>query len=253
MSAMPIVCLLTDFGLADHYVADMKGVLLSQLSNVQIVDVNHSIPAQDVHSAAYQLLVSHRHQPEGALFICVVDPGVGTRRNILYAEAGAWRFIAPDNGLLSWVLEALKPKMLLQLNEPQSFAAIGARILSGEDPKKIGKAASSIVKLPFPVVLKHGSMWQGEILAIDGFGSLVTNFRSSEVAPLAASSKLWIEFDKTTTTIRGLSQTYADVEPGKPLAFSGSDGFLEISVNQGHAASELNLTVGDRVSLHFRT
>lgn len=266
MSAPPVISLLTDFGLSDHYVSDVKGVLLSILPEAQIVDITHNIPPQNIRAAAYQLLASYRHQPAGALFLCVVDPGVGSGRKIIYAEAGGWRFIAPDNGLLSWVLDTVKPQLLLQLNDslpvkqPVSstfhgrdvMAPVGARILAGKNPSEFGVPVNSYMKLPFPIVLKHGSMWQGEVLAVDGFGSLITNFRSSEVSPLASTSKMWVEFDKTSATIRGLSGAYASVEPGQPLALEGSGGFIEISVNQGSAASRLNLSIGDRVSIHFR-
>jgi S-adenosylmethionine hydrolase len=103
---------MTDFGLSDHYVGSMKAVLLSAVPQVQIIDLTHEIPPQDVAAAAYQLMVSYRYHPKGTLFICVVDPGVGSERKILYVEAGDWKFIAPDNGLLSWMLELEKPTMI---------------------------------------------------------------------------------------------------------------------------------------------
>lgn len=265
-SAPPVVCLLTDFGLTDHYVGAMKGALLSGFPNAQIIDLNHNVPAQNIRVAAFELLAGYKFQPKGAVFICVVDPGVGSDRGILYAEAGDWRFIAPDNGLLSWTLDELKPRRIFKIDPTRIgekisstfhgrdvMAPAAARILAGADPGSLGAAAESYVKLPFPVVLKHGSLWQGEVLVIDAYGNVVTNLRGSEVKPLAASSKLWIEFEKTQATVRGLSETYASAEPGKLIALEGSSGFIEIAVNQGNAASQTRLEIGDRVNAHFRS
>lgn len=263
----PVVCLLTDFGLDDHYVAAMKGVLLSALPGAQIVDITHKIEPQNVRQGAFHLLASYSYQAKGTLFICVVDPGVGSDRKILYVEAGGWKFIAPDNGLLAWVLERERPTTIIEINPSTALkgpisktfhgrdvmAPVGARILAGEAPAAFGAPVTSYVKLRLPIVLKHGSMWQGEVLAVDVYGNLITNFLSEEVAPLAKSSKMWVEFDKTETTVRGLSDSYSAVDVGKPLAIEGSSGFIEISVNQRNAADELRLAVGDRVSIHFRT
>lgn len=256
-------CLLTDFGLTDHYVGTMKGVLISKLPDAQIIDINHNIPAQDIRAAAYELLVSYSYQPHGAIFVCVVDPGVGSDRPILLAHAGPWWFIAPDNGLLSWVLEIQKPTELYHIPVPDQashtfhgrdvMAPVAIQLAQGVAPSELGRHADHYAQLPFPVVLKHGSMWQGEVLAIDVFGNLITNVRIDEIKPYARSSKLWIEFDKNSTTIRGLSTTYSAVDVGKLCAIEGSHGYIEIAVNGGNAAASTALAIGDRVTFHFRT
>jgi S-adenosylmethionine hydrolase len=259
----PVFCLLTDFGLHDHYVGTMKGVLLSHSPEAQIVDINHNVEPQNVHAAAYELLSSHSYQPAGAIFICVVDPGVGTERSILLAHAGSWWFVAPDNGLLSWVFDlhksleiyrvAVDPSASHTFHGRDVIAPIAARLAQGEPASSLGERVATWIKIPFPIVLKNGAMWQGEVIAIDDFGNLITNVKSDELRPYANASKLWIEFDDSATTIRGLSTSYADVDIGKLCALEGSSGFIEIAANQEDAADITGLLVGDRITFHFRT
>lgn len=262
-----VVALLTDFGLSDHYAATMKGVILSHAPGVQFVDITHKIPPQNVRAAAYQLLASYRYHPAGTLFLCVVDPGVGSSRRLIYAEAGAWRFLAPDNGLLSWVFESEKPARVIDISNPPGLppfpsrtfhgrdilAPVAGRMIHGEPPTNFGSATDTWGKLPFPPVNKLGSLWRIQVIAVDGFGNLVTNLRSDEVAPLAAKSKLWFELGAYPATLRGLSDTYTSVEPGRLLAVQGSAGFVEISVRDGNAAALTHLGPGDEISVNFRT
>ncbi len=260
--APPTFCLLTDFGLNDHYVGTMKGVLLSHLPDAQIIDINHNVEPQNVRAAAYELLSTHSYQPAESVFICVVDPGVGTARPILLARAGSWWFVAPDNGLLSWVFDRHKPSEIYRVPSPPDashtfhgrdiIAPVAARLKQGEPASTLGERVESYVKIPFPIVLKNGAMWQGEILAVDDFGNLITNVRSEEILPYAKASKLWIEFEESSSTIRGLSPSYGSVEVGNLCAVEGSDGFIEIAANQADAADITGLDVGDRITFHFR-
>ncbi len=266
-SEAPVVCLLTDFGLADHYAGSVKAVLHSWVPGVQVIDLTHEIPPQDVRTAAYHLLASYRYHPPQTLFLCVVDPGVGSDRKILYAEAGGWRFIAPDNGLLSWVLNQEQLGLLLDISHPASIpppasptfhgrdimAPVAGRILGGENPAQFGQPIDRYEEIPFPVVDKTGAMWSGEVLTIDRFGNLITNFKTEEIAPLANKSKLWIELRGRAETIRGISDSYSSVAPGKILAIEGSSGFIEISLRDGNAANKTGLKTGDPITLHFRT
>ncbi len=261
----PTFCLLTDFGLTDHYVGVMKGAILSLLPDAQIVDLTHNVLAQNIRVGAFELLAGYKFQPKGTCFVCVVDPGVGTDRSILYAEAGDWKFIAPDNGLLSWVFNETKPAELLKIDVSKFgdsisatfhgrdvMAPLAARILKGESPRNFGKPASSFKKIPFPSVRKSGAQWLGEVLVVDAFGNVVTNFRASEVRPLAKASTMWIKFEVAKATVRGLSRTYSDGEGGKLMALEGSSGFIEIAINQGNASEKTKLVAGDKVTIHFR-
>lgn len=263
----PLVVLLTDFGWADPYVGVMKGVLLSLIPEARTIDLTHAVPPQNIRNGAFQLMVSTPFFPANTFFICVVDPGVGSERKIIYAEAGKQKFIGPDNGLLSWNLRRSKPDLLVEIiRGPKAdkevsktfhgrdiFTPVAAHILLGEPPTSFGPAMENWTELPFPQVEKAGSKWTGEILAIDGFGNLITNFQVDEVVPLAKSSKVWMKFGDSPVTIRGFAETYVSVEKGKFLAIGGSAGFLEICVRDGNAAKKTGLRERDKISLHFRT
>jgi len=263
----PLVCLLTDFGETDSYVGVMKGVLMSVAPEAKVVDLSHGIAPQDVRAGAFQLLSSFRHFPKETMFVCVVDPGVGSARKIIYMEAGSWRFVGPDNGLLSWVAAEVKPKLIIDIDFKKFarkkisktfhgrdiIAPLAGRLMNGEPPEGFGRRMKSLVKLPFPRPFKSGARWTGEIIAVDRYGNLVTNIRSDDVSTLTSGAKIWMELGKQKNTIRGLSESYTAVDPGKFLAIEGSAGFLEISVRDGNAKKKSGMDVGSPVVLNFRT
>ncbi|OVE78235.1 hypothetical protein BVX98_00765 [bacterium F11] len=266
MEEKKVVALLTDFGLRDNYVGAMKGVLLSKVSDFHLVDITHEVPPQNIRYAAYQLMTCYQNFPKGTLFLCVVDPGVGTSRPILLVEANQRIFIAPDNGLLSWVLHEIKPtrvldisKNYLQTNISHTFhgrdimAPVAARVLMGENLNLLGEPVSSYVDIPFPSVQKLGSKWIGEVIAVDGFGNAISNVKTKDVIPYAENAKVWIEFDKKIPAIRGLVTSYESVEIGKLMAIGGSAGFVELSVREGSAAQQTGFKEGDKIVFQFRT
>ncbi len=264
---MSTVALLTDFGTRDSFVGVMKGVLLKSSPELSVVDVTHEIPPQDVRLGAFHLRAAYADFPRGTLFLAVVDPGVGSDRKIIYAEAGGQKFLAPDNGLLSWVFEKTPPSLVFEIPLSASpvkeisstfhgrdvFAPVAGRILNGESPSSFGKLISTWATLLFPKVNKVGSMWKGEVLCVDGFGNLITNFETKDVEQFSKAAKLWIELGEPPITIRGLASSYSSVEKGKLLAIGGSVGFLEISVRDGSAAKQSHLSSGSRITLYFRT
>ncbi|MFN0117690.1 MAG: S-adenosyl-l-methionine hydroxide adenosyltransferase family protein [Elusimicrobiota bacterium] len=265
-SSTPIVCLLSDFGLADHFIGTMKGILLSADPDVQIVDISHDVPPQDVRFGAFQLMETYGFFPEKSIFLAVVDPGVGSNRKIICAEAANRVFVGPDNGLLSWVFKNDRPTFVMELipdmisSYPISatfhgrdiMAPFVAKLLKGEAINTLGRSISQWETIPFPPVLKAGSRWVAEVLLVDHFGNLVTNLKASELKDFSENSKIWFEIaDKNT--IRGVSQTYSSVEEGKPLIVVGSSGFLEIALRNGHAANFFQLKAGHKFHVHFRT
>ena len=266
-AAGPCVVLLTDFGRVDGYAGALSGVLATRCPAARILDLTHDVPPQNLRFAAFQLLAHRASFPAGALFLAVVDPGVGTDRPILYAEAGGRRYIGPDNGVLSWALAADGAPVVRRIRTgavaagavSRTFhgrdimAPAAARLLNGERPEALADATNGFVTIPFPSVEKMGTQWSGEILAEDRFGNLITNFPTADVEPLAERSKLWIEGASAPLPVRGLSRSYADVEPGKALAIGGSAGFLELAVRNGHAGRLLNLAAGNKIVLRFRT
>ena len=267
VSRRPVVAMLTDFGLADHYVGSMKAALLAVAPDAQIVDITHEIPPQNVCLGAFHLLASYRDYPAGTLFLAVVDPGVGSERKILYAEAGGWRFIGPDNGLFSWVFQHEKPSRLIDVSRPpfvskavggtfhgrDIMAPLAGRILSGDDPSGFGHAVADFARLPFPVLEKTGSRWRGEVIAADHYGNLITNIPVADARAYEAGAKLWFELDGFSETVRGLRRSYSEAEPGKVIAVAGSTGFVELAVRDGSARERTGAREGSAVALHFRT
>jgi len=266
VTAPKVAALLTDFGISDHYVGSMKAALIKAAPDARLIDLTHSIPPQDVRTGAFQLRVSYRSHPAGTLFLCVVDPGVGSERRLLYAEAGAWKFIAPDNGLLSWTFEETPPSLLIDISRSAGDAHVSrtfhgrdilapaaGRLLNGEPPTGLGPVVTDYERLPFPPVEKVGGLWRGQILAIDAYGNLITNLKADELAPLAKRSKVWFDLATHEGAVRGLSASYASVDEGRLLAIEGGSGFIEIAVRNGSAARTTGLKTGDAVVANFRT
>lgn len=259
-----LICLLSDFGLDNHFVGVVKGVLLEGLPDARLVDVTHGVPPQDIRQGAFELLAAASYFPTGAFFLCIVDPGVGTGRRVVYAESRGRRFLGPDNGLLSWAVSDdatfwdLSGVVTVPAGSAQTFhgrdvfAPLAVKLLAAENPAALGPVVADIVRLPFPVVSKAGSKWTGEIIAVDRFGNLVTNFRTSEVAPLAERSRVWFDVGASSSTVRGLASTYAAAEKGRLVAVGGSSGFVELAVRDGNARQSTGLGPGSRVSLEFR-
>src|SRR5476651_534089 len=187
--ARPVIALLTDFGTHDHYAGTMKGVALTICPDATLVDISHDIDAHDVLGAALELAASYRFFPAGTIFLVVVDPGVGSTRRGIAADAGDYRFVAPDNGVLTAVLDQHPPKRGVELTErkyarPSSsrtfegrdrFAPAAAWLAKGLDLGALGRAAGTIHHLEIPRPSLSGDRIAGEVLRVDRFGNLITN------------------------------------------------------------------------------
>ncbi len=257
----PILTLLTDFGRSDPYVAAMKGVILSSCPTVQIVDISHDIPAHDVSGGAFVLAQAAPWFPKGTVHVVVVDPAVGTDRRLLVAQIGGQVFLAPDNGVLSFLdeqlpLEAIRVVLETRYTPGSSvsatfhgrdvFAPIAARILNGLDIAKLGPQPETYKHLDLPVCHIEGNALVGEVLHIDHFGNLITNI------PRQTILQRWENIDAVSVrcagrTIRGFQQTYGLAEPGTPIALFNSMELLELAVNQGRACEALGARRGTAV------
>jgi S-adenosyl-L-methionine hydrolase (adenosine-forming) len=249
------IALITDFGCTDWFAAAMKGAILSVNPKAAIIDITHQVPAGDVRAAAFCLLAAHDAFPKGTVFVAVVDPGVGSGRRAIAARAGGYFFIGPDNGVLSLAVDKYKAPEIRVLENKRLFgkivsstfhgrdifAPVAGQVSKGVSFAKVGPRTNKIVRITLPEPRIAGSRIVGNIVYIDHFGNAITNIPSS-AAPTAARVAVK---HKTFP----LCTCYADVDKGKPLAVGGSCGFVEISVNQGNAARELKLKVGDRVTL----
>src|SRR5438876_8718334 len=187
--ARPVIALLTDFGTRDHYAGTMKGVALGICPDATLVDISHDVPAHDVIAGALELGAAYKYFPSGTIFLVVVDPGVGSARRGIAAEAGDYKFVAPDNGVLTAVLEEHAPKRIVELTERKyarptvsrtfegrdRFAPAAAWLAKGIDLAALGRSAGAIHRLAIPRPVLADGRIDGEVLRVDRFGNLVTN------------------------------------------------------------------------------
>ena len=261
---MALISLITDFGLQDEYVGLMKAVILGIDPAAVIVDVSHAIAAQDVAQAAFMLESTYRYFPEGSLHVVVVDPGVGTDRAILYLEADRQRFLAPDNGVLSFVLDPERDPRCRRVNASAFARAavsptfhgrdiigpVVGRLSKGVTPEQLGPEIDprSAVRLDgLKVEIAADGSLLGRVIHIDRFGNLVTTIDAAAFQRVAtgAGRPRWVEINGRRIT--SIGRTYADAEPGRALALIGSRGYLEIAVNAGSAQSLTDARRGDLV------
>ncbi len=243
----PVVTLLTDFGLRDSYVAEMKAVILTHAPHVTVVDLTHGVPPGDIAAARYLLHRSWGRFPSGTVHVVVVDPGVGSPRRALAVSAGGHSFVGPDNGVLESVLDDAVVVSLPVGSEAAPtfhgrdvFAPAAARLALGTPIGQLGTTVSDPVRLPFPVPERRGETVVGQVVYVDRFGTLVTNIPGVGLAPGA------------TVVVGGehaamVQRTFADVEPGILVAFVGSGGTLEIAVRDRSAAQSTGTGVGGEV------
>lgn len=255
---MRTISLLTDFGLRDPYVGIMKAVIASRAPAASVIDLSHSVSPQDVTEAAFFIASSFPYFPVDTVHVIVVDPGVGSGRAVVAMRAAGHFFLAPDNGVLTRIMENASIEEIVRVeNEgyflhPVSrtfhgrdiFAPVAAAVAEGlqlaELGPLIGAADAVRIRLPGPSLTEKGCL-KGEVIAVDGFGNLITNLDEESLARVSAGkdpSALSVEIGESF--IQGLSSSYRAVPEGGLLAIIGSRGYLEISVNQGDAGRHLN-------------
>ncbi len=256
-----IITLTTDFGVRDHYVGVMKGVIASINAAAKIIDICHEVRPYSVAQGAFFMAQAYRYFPRGTVHVVVVDPGVGSARRAILVEAAGQRFVAPDNGVLSQVYEhephtvrairterfALQPTSRT-FHGRDIFAPVGAWLSTGKECAEFGDLISDYVRLAStaPVLVQPGH-WQGCILNIDSFGNIVTNFPALLLAEGRGRTRVKAGLVRT----EHVRTTYADAAPGEIFAIAGSSGYIEISIRQVSAAEAAQVEIGDRVDLEF--
>ena len=272
----PIITLTTDFGWRDHYVGAVKGVILGICRNATIVDLSHHVPAQDVVHGSFLIGEAYRSYPDDTVHLCVVDPGVGTDRRAVALITCYGRFVAPDNGILTRVIGALRnegradpcssdPGLVpvpegcqAYVLDEQSFwrhpvsntfhgrdifGPVAAHLADGVEPAALGRPTDvlTVMRGPSPRALR-GSI-EGAVIYVDSFGNLVTNIDGESVGtrPLVVNV--------AGRQVRGPVRTFADSEG--LIALVGSFGYLEVALSGGSAARELGIDIGEPVSLSF--
>ncbi len=241
----------TDFGTRDHYVGAMKGVVARVAPEVRVFDITHEVPHFDIAEGAFAIAQAYSYYPVGTVHVVVVDPGVGSARRPLAAAIDGHFFVAPDNGVLSQVLDGADGAEirtiemrhgLCQMSQTfhgrDLFAPTGAKLAGGMPFEGIGERVEDPIRLP-PVAVSCGV---GQVLHIDAFGNIVTSFGIhdlSDGAALAVAGKL----------VRSRSETYASAPAGELFMIAGSSGYIEVSLSCGSAAAAISAGVraGDRV------
>lgn len=278
----PIITLLTDFGERDAYVGVMKGVILTILSDVQLVDISHQVTPQNIYQAASILASVYTYYPPHTVHLIVVDPGVGTVRKPIALQTPRGIFVAPDNGVLTYVCLQEPSSIPVHLADPtywlpspsntfhgrDIFSPVAAHLASGVPIQKMGSVLDSVVMLQLAPLEITSTAVRGKVTQIDQFGNLLTNIsrlrwldaRTLELhhAQTQGNKTVTIRLDAAKARItcgwhalKGIHQTYNAVGIGQVLALVGSDGELEIAANQGNASEALAVREGDPVTLHI--
>jgi S-adenosyl-L-methionine hydrolase (adenosine-forming) len=253
--ARPVIALVTDFGTADHYVGVMKGVMLGICPDASIVDITHEVPAHDVLAGALELAAACPYFPPGTIFVVVVDPGVGTTRRGIAACIGEHRFVAPDNGVLTPVLQAARVTAV-ELAEPRyarrrvsrtfegrdRFAPAAAWLATGVPLTALGPPIADLQRLELPRPSIEGGQLLGSVVRIDRFGNLVTNIDRQTFEQFKGGDRVSIEIGSDDPP--PLVHTYTDVPPGHVCALFGSTDHLEVACHGRSARTYLGLGRG---------
>ena len=254
---MPVITLLSDFGLSDYFVGAVKGVMLSLNPDVVFVDISHQVPPQDIFTGAFTLNQAYSCFPQGTIHFAVVDPGVGTARKALAATAAGHYFVAPDNGILTYIMEANEDFVAYEITaehyfrKPVSatfhgrdvFAPVAAWISRKIELHQLGPVLQSPVRLQIPPLKRvRDALIQGTILAIDHFGNLITNLKPEDVS-------MPFKMLAGQREITALRRTYGEGMPGEVFVVPGSAGFLEIAIKGGSAAATLSIKAGSPIGV----
>lgn len=261
----PIVTLTTDFGAEDTFVAQMKGAILSICPAARIVDLTHGVPPQDVAAGAFLLETGVGAFPARTIHVVVVDPGVGSERRPLAVRNDRHVFVAPDNGVLTRVLDEeppteahviaeehfMQPRVSSTFHGRDVLAPAAAWIARGTALRNLGPAAGELVRLPrADADLAPGASAEVPVLHVDRFGNVVLDVRESALRPhLEAGGTVTV--GEGSGEVRRLCRTYAEAPADEPVLIVGSAGYLEISIDRGRAADRLGLAAGARVAVRL--
>jgi S-adenosylmethionine hydrolase len=255
----PIVALLSDFGSRDHYSGAMKGVILGICPDATLVDISHDIPPHDVMTAAFELAAAYQCFPSGSVFLVVVDPEVGSGRRGLAVETGDYRFVAPDNGVLTLALQDGPPKGVVELTERRyarptvsktfegrdRFAPGAAWLAKGIQLSALGRPVTDYRLLDLPVPESEDGRIIGQVLHVDRFGNLVTNIDRQTFSRIAQAGTIQIEVG--SHSIGRLVETYMEIGEEEVCALFGSTEHLEFAANSSSAVERLKLGRGTPV------
>jgi len=265
MNPNGIITLTTDFGTTDIFVGVMKGVILNINPEAKIIDITHDIKPQDVCSGAFLLNSAYRYFPAGTIHMAVIDPGVGSARRAIAVETERYYFVAPDNGLLSYVLGNETVRYTTNLTNPKYFlpqvsntfhgrdifAPVAAHISRGVSLNSLGEKITNITQIPISTPHISESEIIGKIIYIDRFGNLITNisYQLFESVRKGRSFTIFVKDRK----VQQICRAYTESSAGEILAIFSSFGNLEIAINERNAAETLGVKKGEPIRIQFKT
>ncbi len=253
------VVLLTDFGTADGYAAAVAAVVVAAAPGVLIDQATHAIPPGDILAGALALSRYAGLYPAGTVHLAVVDPGVGSARRALVATIDGRHYVAPDNGLLTFVLRGATSARLVAMSPTTHddaaptfhgrdiFAPVAARLARGEPVDALGSVVHDPVLLRLPEPARSSGVIRGEVLHVDRFGSLISNIPAVWLRDVRNADGGLVAVEGLT--VGPIRRTYADVSSGQPLALIGSLELLEVAVRDGHAADRFGIGRGASVTV----
>jgi S-adenosylmethionine hydrolase len=255
-----LITLTTDFGLADHFVGTMKGVILAIAPAAKIVDITHEVAPFAIREGAFVIAQAYPYFPRGTIHVVVVDPGVGTSRRPVLIEAAGQLFMGPDNGVFSMVCSREKYKarhitaakyflagVSHTFHGRDIFAPVAAHLAAGIKPSQFGKLVEDLLRSDFEKPARTGKrLWSGTVLKVDRFGNLITNFRLEEFPELRSRP---FEMTAGLLSVTRLASTYSEGEPGELLLVEGSSGYLEVAIKQDSAAVRIKCAAGSPLEL----
>ncbi len=251
-----VIALLTDFGTKDYFVGAMKGAIFSISERANVVDITHEIPPQDTSAAGFTLRACYKNFPPKTIFVAVVDPGVGSDRRAILVETESYYFIAPDNGLLSFVFDEERNFRVYELTDQRFFAEtvsrtfhgrdiiapVAAHLSNGASPNEFGAAVENYIRFQTARPIKFADRTEAAIIHIDRFGNLVTNLTKNDLP-----EKFTLRIGGIT--INKLQNFFAEAEKGELFVIAGSAGFLEVAAFQSSAKEILRVEVGEKILL----
>ncbi len=264
MARTPIITLTTDFGLQDHFIGTMKGVILQQVPNAQIVDISHAVQPFDVFDGALTIAQAYSYFPSATVHVVVVDPGVGTARRPIVVSTEKYRFVAPDNGVLSMIYDREERIRVYNVTsehyflQPVSntfhgrdiFAPIASFLAKGVESSNMGDEVTDFVRFsaPRPKPVNSHTV-RGVVMKVDRFGNLITNFTPQDVPALFQATPPSFKIVVGKREISEIKSAYAEGAPGEVFGILGSMGYLEIAVNRGSAAKLMEAVKGTDVNV----
>ena len=257
----PVVAIMTDFGLGESDVGVMKAVIIGITPEAQIIDVTHDIPPQNVPSGAWVLSYGYRYYPVETVFVCVVDPGVGSSRNAIAVHAGDWYFVGPDNGLFSYIYAQQTihgavvlsnsafhlPQVSSTFHGRDIFAPVSAHLARGVALHELGTSLDpqTLQRIDIQPPERHGSHIDAQVLYVDTFGNLVTNIPLSIVPDLFSSKHVQIFFLTNQIVVDRRRRFFAEGPvDNQPFIFGDSSGYVGVAIQNGSAARSLGLSPG---------